>query len=961
VNILLFDHYTFTDIIFIYFYQSISGEAKIMTLFSRKTLVFLSVVFLLVTLFSTAHADTLNAQSAATAATGVQTTVTNVFENVVTTPAVTLGAAGSVLVVSSFSMTTTNVQTPNFILTDGTTTTDPNFRRYVQGSNDHGLAQLVYLFNYGASGSQTFTLQHKVGGGTLTTTGTIVAIPLVTATNNYVLNSSVASQNTEVTTTSTTFTGVTGTTLSSLNLGASGDFYVAASLNSTSAAGNTTGIWRLEYKSSASGIWLPLGLEISRTMSGTSKIGAVSLTGVVQDMSAGNYDFRVAHRSSNGTQIGTNYINIVAVALANANVSFDTFKEFDTGVTTTSNTEVAAIIKSGITPLNNTNFFLHAVYEGVTDINLQSPPGEYDLFVEDTTPATLFDGVNQKRSFSSGSYGSGASTGLASALLASTTYNASLRHKSDGTASLSTSGYLLGIDLNSSNAFSQYPCLTEPPQSVGRTPGPDNALFFDSANSNYVSVVHDSSLDLQNTWSMECWVRPGSLTGTQGLISKGTGASLFLSGNNVEIYYNGSSQYTSTSTLTSCDFYHIAVTFDNGGTDPGTLTLYINGIQDGTASVNAPPTNTRAMYVGRGDQGVTTYYFTGTLEEVRIWKNVALTQTTIRDWMCKKVTLDHTNWSNLSGYWRFDEDSGTSCNDSSGNTNTGTTQNMSDAINRICSGAPVGDESLYYYHQGTETGVSDYTVTLDYPAEGDEITVTGDGGTWTGAGLQVYRVDEVPNKTAPPLAWGNGYTLDPLRYWGVFVTGGTSPTYSVTYKYSGHQGIDDESTLKLAYRSANCDLIWKPLGATLNITADTLTKTGIAGTEFILGGAQSGPDPLSIDLVSFTAIRMEDYVLVEWETSIELFNTGFYIWRSHKQDDDYVRLNDIIIPGEGGDTWGGVYFYEDLDTEFGTNYWYKLEDIDNWGISTFHGPITITYDRRDSSDSCFISIIEKSH
>ncbi len=238
------------------------------------------------------------------------------------------------------------------------------------------------------------------------------------------------------------------------------------------------------------------------------------------------------------------------------------------------------------------------------------------------------------------------------------------------------------------------------------------------------------------------------------------------------------------------------------------------------------------------------------------------------------------------------------------------------------------------------------------------MTVTGDGGTWsaTTSGIHLYRVDEPTSTWAPPLAWGDGYSLDPLRYWGVFVTGGTSPTYTVAYTYTGHTGIDDESTLKLAYRYANCDVIWKALGATLNTTTDTLTKTGLAGTEFILGGAQSGPDPLVIDLISFTAVRSDggDSILVEWETATEVLNAGFYLYRAERKEGPYIKLTDALIPGEGSDIQGACYLYEDVDVDATTRYWYTLEDIDTYGITTtVHGPVLT--DGVDDGDSCFIS------
>ena len=50
----------------------------------------------------------------------------------------------------------------------------------------------------------------------------------------------------------------------------------------------------------------------------------------------------------------------------------------------------------------------------------------------------------------------------------------------------------------------------------------------------------------------------------------------------------------------------------------------------------------------------------------------------------------------------------------------------------------------------------------------------------------------------PPAGYNE---LDSLRYWGVFVVKGTSPTYRISYNYDGHPGITDESSLRLATRS----------------------------------------------------------------------------------------------------------------------------------------------------------------
>ena len=100
--------------------------------------------------------------------------------------------------------------------------------------------------------------------------------------------------------------------------------------------------------------------------------------------------------------------------------------------------------------------------------------------------------------------------------------------------------------------------------------------------------------------------------------------------------------------------------------------------------------------------------------------------------------------------------------------------------------------------------------------------------------------------------------------------------------------------------------------------------------------------PLLVDLVSFTATGFEDHVLLEWETASEIDNAGFHLWRSETQDGEYFRITEDLIPAEGGLTWGAEYEYDDFDVEAGLIYYYKLEDIDYSGVSTFHGPVSAT-------------------
>ena len=66
--------------------------------------------------------------------------------------------------------------------------------------------------------------------------------------------------------------------------------------------------------------------------------------------------------------------------------------------------------------------------------------------------------------------------------------------------------------------------------------------------------------------------------------------------------------------------------------------------------------------------------FDGMIDEVRVW-STAVDERTLRDWMCRKLSGSHPNYSNLEGNWKLDEDSGTTTSDASPESNTGTLTN----------------------------------------------------------------------------------------------------------------------------------------------------------------------------------------------------------------------------------------------------------------------------------------------
>ena len=97
-----------------------------------------------------------------------------------------------------------------------------------------------------------------------------------------------------------------------------------------------------------------------------------------------------------------------------------------------------------------------------------------------------------------------------------------------------------------------------------------------------------------------------------------------------------------------------------------------------------------------------------------------------------------------------------------------------------------------------------------------------------------------------------------------------------------------------------------------------------------------------VDLVYFrVAIALPDRVTLQWQTASETDNAGFHIWLSEKEAGDFVRITDKLIPAEGGPMWGADYAFEDTSVHPGRVYSYELEDLDNGGASTFHGPVKV--------------------
>jgi len=236
------------------------------------------------------------------------------------------------------------------------------------------------------------------------------------------------------------------------------------------------------------------------------------------------------------------------------------------------------------------------------------------------------------------------------------------------------------------------------------------------------------------------------------------------------------------------------------------------------------------------------------------------------------------------------------------------------------SGAAIGEASGYDY-----SSPFNINITSSY---GDDLTAETTGGSVSG--IHVYRVDSAPNVTTPP---GSYDEISVYHYFGVF-TVGTSVIYNVTYNYDGHPAINDESTLKLAKRDDNSDNSWEDASATLDQGANTLTKTGESGTEYILGS--TGGNALPVRLTSFTANFENEAVVLLWTMESEVGEVGFIIDRRSSFTDDWQQiasyLTDSTLVCMNTPPGNIQYTFTDNKTESNSTYFYRLSDEDIHGV-----------------------------
>ncbi len=198
---------------------------------------------------------------------------------------------------------------------------------------------------------------------------------------------------------------------------------------------------------------------------------------------------------------------------------------------------------------------------------------------------------------------------------------------------------------------------------------------------------------------------------------------------------------------------------------------------------------------------------------------------------------------------------------------------------------------------------------------GAEITSTANLGTTT-----------ITRGSAVQTANGNNSIR---RYYDITPTTNTGLNATLVFYYYTSELLSlTESTLSL-FKSTDGGTTWTNEGGTVNTTAHTVTLSGI--NSFSRWTLASTSSPLPVELTSFSAEVNENTVKLNWQTATEVNNYGFEIQRSVVTSQKPVWMKIGFIQGHGNSNLPVEYSFIDKNPIGGSNFDYRLKQIDNDG------------------------------
>ena len=235
--------------------------------------------------------------------------------------------------------------------------------------------------------------------------------------------------------------------------------------------------------------------------------------------------------------------------------------------------------------------------------------------------------------------------------------------------------------------------------STGVGTGSINYVLDLDGTNDYVDCGNEA---LGGSISVECWVKPAQIaTDWVGFVckneDKASGEGVFWLGQHSTdgkvrfgVYLNGTSESyidTDGAVISNGSWYHVAATYDGNYQK-----IYINGTLVKTSSDldTVLPSGTSNYYIGLSTEA----YFSGRIDEVRIWNDVR-TAAEIADNKDDELV---GNESGLVAYYKMSDGTGTTLTDNSSNSNNGTLTNMvtsGASTDWVITNAPIAYDNVY--------------------------------------------------------------------------------------------------------------------------------------------------------------------------------------------------------------------------------------------------------------------------
>lgn len=351
------------------------------------------------------------------------------------------------------------------------------------------------------------------------------------------------------------------------------------------------------------------------------------------------------------------------------------------------------------------------------------------------------------------------------------------------------------------------------------------ALAFEGA-AQYAEILDGGSLT-SPAYTVEAWVRPEAVNVPVLFRTDAAGSnyamalSLDSSGRFVHTAFDSAAHQVTGSTVAETGrWYHVAATLSGG-----TLRLYINGIEEGTAVSGLGTLWSPAdrFELGRQHAAFGGSAFTGQLDELRIW-NAGLSAAELQAWMYRGIDATALSYANLAACYKFNETAGSVATDLKGGTSA-LLYNMTDA-NHLDSGV-----QAWYTSEDT-------AVTGQFIGSDDDGTSTN-GLNWA-PGI-TFEIVSQGTKGQAVTGSGNSFTYTPAAD----QNGDDSFQYRVTDPLSAASNVQTQ-TIHIA--PVNDAPVLNSIGSRTVKELETLTFTA-TGTDkdspvnalvFSLSGAPAG-------------------------------------------------------------------------------------------------------------------------